>query len=1186
MKRAATTTGPATARRALPVLALALALACHAAAQPEAGPEVELIWKSGEKLPGRALAAGPDTLSFQPRMPGAPGLFPEPAELRLEHLRELHRTGGSGPERTEAFEVRLRDGGRLLADLTGVENDRLLLRSALLGEFALDRQAVAGLERVRGPGVVFSAGGADTHWTESLRLERGEPPFQDPFAPAALQAPRVWRVNRSPRSGPHAPDEPQLWTRQPGGGFATWSWSNTLSTLLAKGETAALPESLRLDARLGSDTAPRFSLKLALPDTEVRVETWDDRLVLRQGARFAASPQPLAKKPAELGLTILWDRRTGEARLLDAAGTALAVLPAEPEDQKTALPKPSSRRPPPPERPAGPLIALENLGHHLALHALTLTQWDGALPRPSPAVNSPGARLLDGQTLAGTLAACDDSTITFQRADGATESIPLEKILTIQIGARVPPPAAPKARAPSPVPGARVPPPAAPKARAPSPAPGARVPSPAAPKARSPSPVPGARVPSPAGITAHLSSPQGEFLRGTFEGISKQNPNTPPLHETTIQLRHPAFAAPLHPRLAALESVVWETPGNTDTNTEAEKLTDRLRVDTQSVRGRMIPAGDPLPRWLFDGALKPVPLGPDQRAVIERDERHVAPPQDVADLVLLQMKSGDLVAARLRELRTDGVLFAAPGVMSFSLPPAELDAVLFPGRPLLTEGFADPDWQWLAGGDEPPPGSEEDGAVVLQPGQALAHPAMMEGGSLDFTLHDESGLGMTCLRLGLFARHAEAAGEHLKLLLAFVGDEIYCGDEAGDGQMRRQRQVPREEGPARVQIRLHEQRLLVRVNDVEALSLDVTTSMRPGSGLILESSGLWGNPPQAVRLREFAARPRLQRLRVPQVDEEARRQAMTIPRARAGEPPGHVLVAPSGDLLRGTLEHLDDDAAVLRWGLETLRVPRQRLAAVILLDEPADAAAATDTDPAAQKKQPEPRARPAAPGAPHWLLLANGGRLGLKLLRWAEDGVTGLHPRLGRVRLPAESVQALWTGQPPPVTDAMRAVTGWQPVHAQAPEIPDTPAAESPLVGTEAKDFTLPLLDGEDFHLHEQRGKVVVLDFWATWCAPCIKALPELMEALKDLPSDQVRLIGVNQGEPAEQARTFLTTRNWPLTTVLDTDQTVGRQFGAESIPHTVVIAPDGKIALVKTGYTPEAAREIAAKVAELLRGE
>ena len=59
-------------------------------------------------------------------------------------------------------------------------------------------------------------------------------------------------------------------------------------------------------------------------------------------------------------------------------------------------------------------------------------------------------------------------------------------------------------------------------------------------------------------------------------------------------------------------------------------------------------------------------------------------------------------------------------------------------------------------------------------------------------------------------------------------------------------------------------------------------------------------------------------------------------------------------------------------------------------------------------------------------------------------------------------------------------------------------------------------------------------------------------------PADRVRFIGVNQGEPPDQVKTFLETRRWKLDVALDSSQIVGRLYEVEGIPHTVVIAPDG----------------------------
>jgi peroxiredoxin len=86
-------------------------------------------------------------------------------------------------------------------------------------------------------------------------------------------------------------------------------------------------------------------------------------------------------------------------------------------------------------------------------------------------------------------------------------------------------------------------------------------------------------------------------------------------------------------------------------------------------------------------------------------------------------------------------------------------------------------------------------------------------------------------------------------------------------------------------------------------------------------------------------------------------------------------------------------------------------------------------------------------------------------------------------------------------------------------------------------------------------------------------------------PPERVKFIGVNQGEPPDQVKTFLETRRWKLDAALDSSQTVGRHYGVEGIPHTVVIAPDGKVAYVQSGATPEGEKVIANAVKQLLSG-
>ena len=223
-------------------------------------------------------------------------------------------------------------------------------------------------------------------------------------------------------------------------------------------------------------------------------------------------------------------------------------------------------------------------------------------------------------------------------------------------------------------------------------------------------------------------------------------------------------------------------------------------------------------------------------------------------------------------------------------------------------------------------------------------------------------------------------------------------------------------------------------------------------------------------------------------------------------------------------------------------------------------------------------------GSPtHWLLLTNGARLGLAVDKFDNDTITGHHPLYGRCTVAMSDVYVIRTtpGEP---SAAMRMVQDWHLVFAPEPVLPTTGGESSALLGTQAKGFKLPLLGGGFFDLSEEKGNVVVLDFWATWCGPCIRSLPGLIESMAALPADRVKFVGVNQGEPAAQVKRFLDTRGWKLTVAMDESQSVGRQYGAEAIPHTVIVGRDGKIAWVKTGFTPDGETEAAEEVKKITR--
>jgi peroxiredoxin len=126
-------------------------------------------------------------------------------------------------------------------------------------------------------------------------------------------------------------------------------------------------------------------------------------------------------------------------------------------------------------------------------------------------------------------------------------------------------------------------------------------------------------------------------------------------------------------------------------------------------------------------------------------------------------------------------------------------------------------------------------------------------------------------------------------------------------------------------------------------------------------------------------------------------------------------------------------------------------------------------------------------------------------------------------------------------------------------------------VGQPAPDFTLSDVDGKPVKLSSFGGrKAVLLDFWATWCAPCRMALPDL-QTLSDKYKDRgLEVLAIDQGESADQVRYFLKRREYLLQFLLDPSSTVGDSYGVRGIPTSVLVDKDGFVQAIFVGIAPE----------------
>ncbi len=775
-------------------------------------------------------------------------------------------------------------------------------------------------------------------------------------------------------------------------------------------------------------------------------------------------------------------------------------------------------------------VRTENRGAVDSIELLGVNSWDGELPK-GDADDKPSVRLVDGSVVTGTVVSSDAREVLVRPEKGGEIKIMLEKIAKIKLVRRGIAAARPR--------------------------------------------------------QTELWFHDGTRIGGKLTGIK----------DGTGAMMTRFGKEPVKFALGDVARVMFSGLSDESDKSDSsaiEFFVDTLHHDAGVLHGDLMPGGEGL-RWKTRGTVAAVMIASGVEFSISRMVGKGAG----ADDALFFLSNGEVLSGKLSGMTRESIDAEWVTAGRATIPADMLRAIRLPGDRVSISGFDDEGWVPIA---------NDKGAVSLKKDEALmkgscalGHPDIMRADEIRFTW--EKPERYATLTMKLFCNEVSTTASGVSFYLQVSNSAVRVMQQIGTGRYRTISPDMRFNERLAVRLKTVDEGVQVFIDDSRGFLISVPEEQRHGSGLVMSSNAslqrrvlavangklFVGTADSPIKLTGLSTQTTGTGAWSPFVLPHVKAEALTIPRFRKDDPPRHILIGANRDVLRGEIEAIAGEHLRFRSGLDVVTIPLARIAAIITPKEPTNerSASSTETLLLPDKSVSDilasaiKRAREGPPPA-HLVTLNNGARIRMTIEHVDAKTMSGAHPLLGRCTVPLAQVKTIQS----PATATLPSSSGlhtWQLAYAREPVLPESGGEENALLDKGAPVFSLPLLGGGDFDLSKHAGKVVVLDFWATWCGPCVKSLPGLIEAMSVFPADKVALIGVNQGESETVVQKFLEVRGWKLTVARDSAQKVARAYGVEGIPHTVIIGRDGKIVWVKTGFTSESADEAAAAVRKAL---
>jgi thiol-disulfide isomerase/thioredoxin len=317
------------------------------------------------------------------------------------------------------------------------------------------------------------------------------------------------------------------------------------------------------------------------------------------------------------------------------------------------------------------------------------------------------------------------------------------------------------------------------------------------------------------------------------------------------------------------------------------------------------------------------------------------------------------------------------------------------------------------------------------------------------------------------------------------------------------------------------------------------------------------------------------------MEKAGRKRLLTLPRSQRNNPPTHLVVSREGDAIRGQLLSMDVDNITLQVRGEERKIQMKSVAEIIWLQDAPEIVPPGKKPEAMSPAEVEVKVDAEKKNKGDLVCQAldsSGTRVSIAPERVDGDILYGQHPQLGDCHIDLSKISKLVLGDA--IADEARKnrFGKWTLENAPDPKFVndlDSPEAEdgnvpdsahAKMIGNVAPDFELKKLDGTLLKLSDLRGRVIVLDFWATWCGPCVASLPKITDLGQEFKGAEVDVIAVNIEQTSAEVRALLDRLKISPVVVLDSDGAVARAYHAQAIPQTVIIDRDGKVKQVIVG--------------------